>query len=135
MCLVFQARQATKDIDAIFTPTQEIREIAASMALDLDLPPDWLNDAAKSFFYADPPRENVWEGDHLRVWAPRADYMLAMKCVLARFDTHDRDDVIFLIKYLELKTTEGVFQIISQYYPQQMIPIKTQFFVEEILHD
>ena len=135
MCLVFEARKATKDISAVFRPTQEIRKAAKKVAQAQGLPSDWLNDAAKAYFHADPPQETVLELDHLRVWAPRADYMLAMKCIAARFDTHDRDDVIFLIKYLELKQRLEVFSLIEKYYPRKLIPPKTQFLIEEILGD
>ena len=34
--------------------------------------------------------------------------MLAMKCISARWDTSDRDDVVFLIKELKLKEEAGV---------------------------
>jgi hypothetical protein len=70
---------------------------------------------------------------HLRVWAPTADYMLAMKCISARFDSLDRDDVAFLVRYLKLGTPEEVFDIVQRYYPRQQIPAKTQFLVEELI--
>jgi hypothetical protein len=132
MCLVFKTREATKDVDAIFEPTREIREAARRVAADNALPEDWLNDAAKGFFLTDPPRQLVLDFPHLRVWAPSADYMLAMKCISARFDTFDRDDVIFLIKHLELKRAEDVFRIIEKYYPRKTIPPKTEYFIEEV---
>ncbi|MBI4411363.1 MAG: hypothetical protein HY541_02635 [Deltaproteobacteria bacterium] len=132
MCLVFQTRKATKDVDAIFEPTAEIRMAAKKIAHREGLPEDWLNDAAKVYFHADPPRENVLEFSNLRVWAPRADYMLAMKCMSARFDTADAGDVKFLIGYLRLKNPEQVFKIIKKYYPHRQVPAKTQFFVEEL---
>jgi len=132
MCLVFQAREATKDVDAIFEPTQEIREAASRVAKRLGIPEDWLNDAAKAFFHADPPRQDVLSLPNLRVWAPTARYMLAMKCISARFDSHDLDDTKFLIEYLQLQAPAGVFEIIEAYYPKRLIPPKTQFLVEEL---
>ena len=133
MCLVFEARRSTKDVDAVFRPTREIRQAAKAVAASFDLPENWLNDAAKAYFHADPPREPVLELSNLRVWAPRADYMLAMKCVAARYDTHDRDDVRFLIRYLGLKTPDAVFSIVEKYYPRRLVPPKTRFLVEELL--
>lgn len=135
MCLVFKARAATRDVDAVFEPTSELRLAAKSVAARLNAPADWLNDAAKAYFHADPPREDVLNLSHLRVWAPRADYMLAMKCVSARFDSHDRDDALFLIRYLDLRKAEAVFRIVETYYPRRMIPPKTRFLVEELLGD
>ncbi len=133
MCLVFEARKSTKDVDAIFRPTREIRQAVRKVAARFGLADDWLNDAAKGFFHGDPPREKVLNLSHLRVWCPRADYLLAMKCVSARFDSSDRDDVITLIRHLGLKKTIEVFAVIERYYPKRLIPAKTQFFVEEIL--
>jgi len=133
MCLVFKARASTKDVDGIFEPTKEIREAAREVARELDLPENWLNDAAKAWFLSDPPRVPVMELSNLRIWAPSADYMLAMKCVSARFDTHDADDVKFLVRHLGLKKPVDVFRIVEKYYPKKHVPPKTQFLIEEIL--
>ena len=133
MCLVFQARSSTKDVVAVFEPTREIREAAAVVARDFGIAEDWLNDAAKGFFLSDPPQHEVMELANLRVWAPAADYMLAMKCVSARFDSHDRGDVEFLVRHLELQSPAEVFEVICRYYPRERVPAKTAFFVEEIL--
>ena len=59
--------------------------------------------------------------------------MLAMKCVAARFDTADLDDVRFLIVHLNLKKRVEVFDIVEKYYPKKMIPPKTQFVIEELM--
>lgn len=133
MCLVFQTRQATKDVDAIFAPARQLREAARAVSGAFDVPADWLNDAAKGYFFSEPPRIPVLNLSHLRIWAPGPDYMLAMKCFSARFDSHDRDDVKFLIRHLKLKKSAQVFKIIKQYCPKGRIPAKTQFFVEELL--
>lgn len=132
MCLVFKARPATKDVDAVFEPTREIREAVAAVARRLGMPEDWLNDAAKGFFLSDPPRVPVLELPHLRVWAPTAEYMLAMKCVSARFDTKDRDDVAFLIRHMDIGSADDVLKIVSRFYPRERIPAKARFLVEEL---
>lgn len=133
MCLVYNAREATKDVDAIFEPASIIRDIGKQIAREENLPPDWLNDAAKGFIRPGFLQENVLALSHLRVWAPEASYMLAMKCISARWDTKDKDDVIFLIKHLELKSPKDVFEIIEKFYPKETIPAKTQFFIEEVM--
>lgn len=133
MCLVFQAREATKDVDAIFRPTREIREASRAVAARMGLPEDWLNDAAKAYFLTSLPVQEVVELSNLRVWAPQADYMLAMKCVSARFDSHDLDDTKFLLNHLGIKTPDQAYRIIEQYYPRKVIPPKTQYLLEELL--
>ena len=132
MCLVYNARASTKDVDAIFKPTKIIREIAQTIAKQEDLPIDWLNDGAKGFIEPTFTENEVLSLTNLRVWAPNPEYMLAMKCLSARWDTNDRNDVIFLIKFLKLKSAKSVFDIIENYYPRKQIHSKTQFFVEEI---
>jgi hypothetical protein len=105
----------------------------ARIAAQESLPPDWLNDAAKGFLLPGFERQEVLTLSNLRVWAPEARYMLAMKCISARWDTSDRDDVVFLIKLLKLVTPKEVFEIIESYYPHDTIPPKTQFLIEEVM--
>ena len=132
MCLVYESRNATRDVDAVFKPADLIRKLSAEIGETHQLGATWLNDAAKGYLRDPFIKEDVINLSHLRVWAPEASYMLAMKCISARWDTHDREDVIFLIKHLKLKSAKQVFHIIESFYPKKLIPPKTQFFIEEI---
>ena len=133
MCLVFNARPSTKDVDAIFEPASVIRELARKVAEAESLPPDWLNDAAKGYLVPGFSRQEVMALSNLRVWAPEPRYMLAMKCISARWDSADRDDVIFLIRFLKIEAPQEVFSLLQGYYPDERIPAKTRFFIEEVL--
>ena len=52
MCLVHNARPATKDLDGYFKPVSAMREIAGEVAREFDLDRSWLNDAVKGFLSA-----------------------------------------------------------------------------------
>ena len=49
MALAYSTRRVTKDIDAVFEPKSAIYDAATTVAEELGLPEDWLNDAVKGF--------------------------------------------------------------------------------------
>ncbi len=131
MCLVYQARPSTKDVDAIFHPTSEFRQAVARVAKSHDLRPDWLNDAVKGFVVEHQQRIFL-DLANLKVYVPEPDYLLAMKTLAARVEGTDKDDVKFLIALLGITQAEDVFAILEKYYPRRQIKPATQFFVEEL---
>ena len=131
MCLVYQARPSTKDVDAIFHPTSEFRQAVALVAKSHDLRPDWLNDVVKGFVVEH--RQRIFlDLVNLKVYVPEPDYLLAMKTLAARVEGTDKEDVKFLIALLGITQAEDVFAILEKYYPRRQIKPATQFFVEEL---
>jgi len=134
MCLVYDARPSTKDVDAIFQPTEIIRKAAKEIANEYGLVDDWLNDGVKGFL-VDHPRQVFLNLSHLVVMVADPEYMLAMKSLSARIDGTDSKDIEFLISKLKIKTVEEVFNIIDKYYPRRVIKPATQFFLEEVFDE
>jgi len=132
MCLVYDARPNTKDVDAVFKPTQQIRAAAKRVAEAFNLKADWLNDAVKGYVVEHSQRI-LFNFSNLKVFVPEPDYLLAMKTLAARVDATDRQDVQFLIELLGLKSAQEIFAILEKYYPRQRIKPATQFFIEELL--
>ena len=134
MCLVYDARPSTKDVDAVFQPTVIIRKAAKEIANEHGLVGDWLNDGVKGFL-VDHPRQVFLNLSHLVVLVADPEYMLAMKSLSARIDGTDSKDIEFLISKLKIKTVEEVFNIIDKYYPRRIIKPATQFFLEEVFDE
>jgi hypothetical protein len=134
MCLVYEARPSTKDVDAVFQPTRQMRQAIAQVAAKHDLRADWLNDAVKGFVVEHSQRIFL-DASHLKVYVPEPDYLLAMKTLAARVDTTDRQDIEFLIRRLGITRVDEVFAILEKYYPRQQIKPATQFFVEELFDE
>jgi hypothetical protein len=131
MCLVYEARPATKDVDAIFRPTEAIRIAVKAIAEKHNLREDWLNDAVKGFVVTHPSKL-LFALPNLTIYVPEPDYLLAMKALSARVEGPDKDDVKRLIQELRLTSAAEVLNIVEKYYPKERIKPVTQFFVEEL---
>ena len=135
MCLVFESRPATRDLDAWFAPSTEMRRAAATVAQAYDLPPQWLNDAVKGMLAQTGEFSPFWEREHLKVFTAVPEYLLAMKCLSMRLgpEFFDLDDVRYLLRYLNIETYEQAVAVVTRYYPAKRIPSKTLYALEELL--
>ncbi len=134
MCLVYDARASTHDVDALFKPVKIIREAAARVGLKLGIDEHWLNDGVKGFLSDTGSFAPFLELSHLRVLVAQAEYLLAMKCLSMRIgeEFHDIEDIQYLLRYLNISDHSKALGIISQYYPLEDFPQKTSYALEEI---
>ncbi|MDM3930161.1 DUF6036 family nucleotidyltransferase [Mycobacterium intracellulare] len=133
MALAFDARRTTNDVDAVFEPKDIVYEAARHVAATHEgLPATWINDAVKGFL---PGNDNnvriVLDVPGLRVSAPSAEYLLALKVYASRPD-RDGDDIEFLADYLGLTTANQVLDVAERYFHRSQLSPKTQFFIQQI---
>jgi hypothetical protein len=135
MCLTYDARGSTRDIDAFFRPTKQVREAALKVAAQSGIEPDWLNDAVKGFMSEAGQFTTFLEMDHLRIMVAQPEYLLAMKCLSMRIgvEFHDETDVRFLLRYLNVESYESALEIITRFYPEERFPPKTLYALKELL--
>jgi hypothetical protein len=135
MCLAFDARPATRDVDALFRPTREIREAAARVADRAGVPRGWLNDAVKGFLDDRGDFDPFLELPNLRVFIARPEYLLAMKCASMRLaeEFRDVDDVRYLLRYLNITSIEEALEIVARYVDEDRLMPKTRLALEELL--
>ena len=135
MFLALNARDATRDVDAWFKPTKIIRQAAARVAAEANVPEDRLNDAVKGYLSSRGDVDPFLELPHLRVFVARPTYLLAMKCAAMRLgeEFDDLDDVRYLLRYLNISSVCEAIDVVTQYFDEsQMLP-KTKLALEEIL--
>jgi predicted nucleotidyltransferase len=98
LVLLFDARESTKDVDAVFlTPDAvHIRAAAERVAEEQGLPHDWLNDAAKGYVVELSEGQILYDTPALLVRAASTAQLLAMKLAAWR-DAVDRSDARLLL--------------------------------------
>ncbi len=135
MCLVLDARPATRDVDALFRPTELIRQAAARVADRAGVPHGWLNDAVKAFLSPHGDFDPYIELPHLRVFVARPEYLLAMKCASMRLgeEFQDLDDVRFLLRYLNVTSADEALEIVTRYFEEEQLLPKTRLALQELL--
>jgi hypothetical protein len=135
MCLALHARDATRDVDALFEPATAVREAAARVAARSGAPEHWLHDAVKGYIGPRNAFDRFLELSHLRVFVAEPHYLLAMKCASMRLgaEFHDLDDVRYLLRHLDIRTAPDAIRVVEQYVPAAQIPAKARYALEELL--
>ncbi|HTM45678.1 MAG TPA: hypothetical protein VL137_12020 [Polyangiaceae bacterium] len=135
MCLVYNARESTQDLDALFLPSVDLRAAAKQVALAEGVPEDWLNDAAKGYLSEAGEFAPFIQLSHLSVSTATAEYLLAMKCLAMRLgrEFHDEADIRYLLRHLDIDSYPDALQVLQRFYPLERFPQKTLYALQEIL--
>lgn len=137
MSLSFDDRRSTRDIDAFFEPSPEVRDAAAAVGARNGLDDGWLNDGAKGFLPGtDPGATLALDQPSLSVQLASAEYLLAMKIVAARAE-QDFDDIRALYGVLGLTTVDEGLDIASRLYGRvgmgRLLTPKSQYLLDEVV--
>lgn len=131
LALVYNTRDATKDIDAIFAPAKEIREIIDAIADEKNLDNDWLNDGVKGFIDTNKQETEVFlKLSNLTVKTIDAEGLLAMKLSSARYDGKDLDDALRLMEHLNVRDIDKLYDLVEERIPANQRTAKAGFFIQ-----
>lgn len=142
IALRWEFRRSTRDVDVIISGDRSfMKKAVLVVAEEMGLPEDWMNDAVKGFAStnADHDLYKEYLGDQggLRVFVPKEEYLLAMKCMAMRVDApdghNDIDDIKTLVSVVGVKSKKGLCEIVEKYYPRNQIPPKVYFGAEQIM--
>lgn len=109
--------RVTRDVDAVFEPVAAVREVIAEMALDLDLPRDWMNANAKPFL---PGRssENTARAP-VSITIASLDELIAMK--LAGSREQDLHDLGILARHAQIDDPNRLVDIAFELYGEESV--------------
>lgn len=132
MALAYDERRATRDVDAMFVPKNEIYRAVREVAADLDLPADWLNDGVKGFLQGpDAYPTQVLDLPGLRVEVASPQVVLVLKA-LAHRTGEDDTDLQLLAGTLGLDA-DGVLDLVETTVGPDRVTAQTVFFVRAVL--
>jgi hypothetical protein len=122
IALSFDATRTTRDLDAVFAPTTEVRAAARNVADQFGLAEDWLNDAVPGFV---PP---VGADDWVEIHRVRAvvvsigspEMLLAMK-LFANRGIRDTEDIEYLLGVCQITSLAQAQEIYERYHAQDVI--------------
>lgn len=131
MCLAYDADRSTRDLDGLFAPTTDLRNLIAEIGEREDLEPDWFNDAAKGFIIKDDPEATeYYRSPHLRVRVASPEYLLAMKLLSAR--ESDVEDALLLARLSGRTSEQALLDTLTNHYPAGMLQVKNRYFAADI---
>lgn len=133
IAVAYDDARSTRDLDAVFLPTDVVREAAAAIGERNGLEPDWLNDAVKGFVPGpDPEAQRFYDSDSLVVDVASPRYLLAMKLFASRVES-DADDIMFLYRQLGFTTVEEGLDLVESVYAGRPVAPKVQYLLHEIV--
>jgi len=131
MALIYEARDATRDIDAKYRSSVELRKLIKDIADDFGIDGAWLNNDGEHYVTDKMPVSLYLELTNLNIYTVTADCLLAMKLTSARMDSNDMDDSMFLMDLLDIQFEEQLFDLIEKYIDDDNRATSTKFFTSE----
>ncbi len=133
MALAYDSRRSTRDIDAVFQPHGIVLEEARAVAVEIGLPPWWLNEQASAYVApgGDATAPHVFDHPGLRVSAASPEHLLAMKVLAAR--RRDAEDLSYLVKHLGLSNTAEALALCAAVFPDEPVPDRARMILEVLL--
>lgn len=140
MVIAFDRRTATRDVDAVFHPVDQVRPLLAQVAQEMDLPDDWLNDQVRQFLApSGPMRDLPLDFPGIKVTVPTASYLLAMKALAGRRALPgyegDAADLRFLIRKLGIRSVDEIQEHIDRYYPNDVPSDSARAMLVQIIRE
>jgi hypothetical protein len=141
MLLAYDARDVTKDVDAIIHPPEVGRRLVAKVARERGLAEDWLNDNVRLFVSRkeaknELPVPNVLRAG-LHITRPTAKYLLAMKVMAGRKPlpgyAGDYHDIETLLRVTKIKSVDAVATVVEAFFTDTVLPETTQLALIDIL--
>jgi len=140
--LVYGSRDATKDVDALVRPLKEAQRLAAVVAREQGLPPDWLNDQVKQFLSPKEEKRRLAGGEFgpgLRISVPTAAYLLALKLRACRPRlpgyVGDEEDIQFLLRKIKPKSVAEVEKTYEKFFPGDTLGERAEALVEQVIKE
>lgn len=131
MTLIHEARDSTKDIDALFEPKSLIYTLAHAIAEEHGLASDWLNDGVKGFISLPVLSRPYAVFGNLSIATVTPEYLLAMKLMALRPNTSDFEDVAFLLELIGITEGHQATELLENFFPANNIPPRVTYFLEE----
>ncbi|KJS15317.1 MAG: hypothetical protein VR69_14550 [Peptococcaceae bacterium BRH_c4b] len=137
MCVAFEARPATRDVDAVFKPKSKVYKIANDKIAPIyGLPHNWLNDAVSRYISYFGEKEAFLNLSNLSIYVPKPEYFLAMKCLTSRIDfSSDIEDIKYLLDFLHISSYEQVTEIFDKFYPKGYTLDEVEEIIQKYLND
>jgi hypothetical protein len=141
MMFAYNCRASTRDIDAIFHPSEVVEPLVEQVAHELNLPADWINDGVKNFVGSREAKTTFTELQvpGLMITRPSPEYLLAMKCMAGRlptpFRTGDIADIKLLVQKLAITSMKQVDAIVGDFYGGRALENGKRWLVEELLRE
>jgi predicted nucleotidyltransferase len=132
MAVAYDARRATRDVDALFVPHGVVLDEARAVAKEFGLPGWWLNEQASAYVApgGDPGAKLVFDHPGLRVSAASPEHLLAMKVLAAR--RRDAEDIAILVKHLDLPNPEDVLALCAEIFPREPVPDRARLVLDDV---
>ena len=140
--LVYGSREATRDVDGLIRPEAEGRRLARRVAKEQALPDDWLSSDVAQFLADREEKRRVLQGEFgpaLRVTAPTAAYLLALKLKASRPRlpgyAGDEADIEFLLRRIRPKSLAAVEELYCRFFPHDVLADRTKILVQRVIEE
>jgi hypothetical protein len=118
MLLQFNARQSTRDVDAVVLLPREVkivRDLAKRVAEEREWPEDWLNDGAKGYLVGISKGPTIFQAAGIKASAPSMEQLLAMKLSAWRDDVDISDARRLLLEIAAGRKSDEIWQSIEPF--------------------